>query len=121
MRNGDVRHLRRHMHQIIGHTAGQQLPLRIIDALLERRRSQTLPHAAADLLVHEMRIDHVPAILDDPVVEQTNPAAVDIDLRITRLHGVGDEIWLRARREVADNRESPHAAGRQQVPAVIGE
>jgi hypothetical protein len=49
-------------HQIVRHVAVGELPALIVNAVLEQRPAETLYHAAADLLVDELRIDHGAAV-----------------------------------------------------------
>jgi len=58
----DVRHLGRHRHEVVRHVAVQHLPALVIEAVLEQRGTESLHHAAAYLLVDELRIDHRAAV-----------------------------------------------------------
>src|SRR6185369_17701027 len=64
----DVGHFGGHRHQIVRHVAVGELPALVVDAVLEQCSAQTLHHAAADLLVDELRVDHGAAIFHAPVL-----------------------------------------------------
>jgi len=86
----DVRHLRRHRHQIVGHVAVEHLPALVIEALLEQRRADALHHAAANLFIDQLRIDDGAAVLDAPMVDELDEAGVGVDFEVARLNAVGE-------------------------------
>src|SRR5215831_13666186 len=86
----DVGHLARHGNEVVGHVAVEELTACVIDAMLEQRRTDALHHAAADLLVDQLRVDHGAAVLDAPVLQQPDEAGVGVDLQVARLDAVGE-------------------------------
>ena len=117
----DVRHLGRHRHQVVGHVAVEQLAALVVEAVLEQRAADPLHHAAADLLVDQLRIDHGAAVLHAPVLEQRDEAGVGVDLEIARLDAVGEGERPGARHVVARRHQLGLEAGRQRVGAEIGD
>ena len=117
----DVRHLRRHRHEIVGHVAVEQLAALVIEAVLEQRGADALHHAAAHLLVDQLRIDHGAAVLDAPVLEQLDEAGVGVDLEIARLDAVGEGERPGARHVMARRHQLGLEAGRQGVGAEVGD
>src|SRR4051812_11372986 len=70
VRDDDVGHLECHRHEVVGERAVQELARFVIQALFVKRGADALHHPAADLLVRQEWIDHLPAILDYPVLEE---------------------------------------------------
>ena len=62
--------------------AVQQLALGVVEALLEQRAADALHDAAADLLVHQHRVDDGAAILHHPVLQQLDEAGLGVDLDV---------------------------------------
>ena len=85
MRNFDVGHLGRHRHQVIGKRAVLELSIFAVEALLKECRSQTLHHAAANLLLNEQRINDATAIFDDRELQDLYEAGLDVDLDMAGL------------------------------------
>ena len=121
MADVDVGHLGRHRHQVIRHVAVEQLALRVVDAVLEQRGADPLHHAAADLLVDELRVDHGAAILDHPMAQQLDEPGLGIDFEIGRLDAVGERERVGARHVMAGRHQLGLEAGRQGVGAKIGD
>ena len=117
----DVRHLGGHRHQVVGHVAVEQLAARVIEAVLEQRGADALHHAAADLLVDQLRVDDGAAVLDAPVLQQRHRAGVGVDLEPARLDAVGEGERPGARHVVARRHQLGLEAGRQRVGAEIGD
>ena len=115
----DIGHLRGHRHQIIGHGGVGELAALVINAVLEERRAQPLDHAAADLLVDELRVDDRAAILDHPVLEQADEAGVGIDLQPGALDAICEGEGIFARYEMAHRHHLSLEARRQGVGAEI--
>src|SRR5262249_55896647 len=59
-------------------------------AVLEPRPADPLHHAAANLLVDELRVDDRAAVLHAPVLEQLYDPGVGVDFEVARLHAVGE-------------------------------
>src|SRR6185295_19761787 len=93
----DVGHFRCHRHQIVGHVAIEKLTALVVKALFKQCRADALYHAAADLLVDELRIDDGAAVLHAPMFQKLYEAGVDIDFKIARLDTVGERKWPCAR------------------------
>jgi len=85
MADFDIGHLRRHGNEVVDHVAVEQLAALVIDAVLEQGRADSLHHTAPDLLIDELRVYHGAAILDAPVLKQSDEAAFHIDFEIARL------------------------------------
>src|SRR5262249_45100738 len=111
----DVRHLRRHRHQIVRHGAVGELPTLVIDAMLQQRRADSLDDAAADLLVDELRVDDGAAVLYAPVLQQRDEAGVGVDFEVACLYAVGEGEREGARYIMARGHHLGLEAGRQRV------
>ena len=66
MGDHDVGHLHGHRNEVVGERAIDELASLAVEAFLEEGGAEPLHDAAADLLVHQQRIDDAAAILDDP-------------------------------------------------------
>ena len=115
----DVGHFAGHRHQVIGHVGIGELAALVIDAFLEQRRPEALHHAAADLLVDQLRIDDGAAILHHPVPQQPDKAGIGVDFEPGRLHAVGEGERIFARHEMPGRHQLGLDAGRQRVRPEI--
>ena len=115
MAANDVRELRRHGYEVVGHVGVQHLPLIVVDALFPKRRAESLHHTAANLLVDQERIDHGPAVLDAPVPQQGDEPGLGIDLQIGGLDAVGECEGVLARHVVPGRDELGLESVRQRV------
>ena len=70
---------------------GQELALGVVEAFLVERAADALHHAAADLLVHQHRVDHAPAVLNHPETKDLHKAGFGIDLDVGRHGAVGED------------------------------
>src|SRR6266511_5241374 len=117
----DIRYFGGHRYEIIRYAAVEQLSARVIDAVLVERRADALHHAAANLLVDELWVDHSAAILDAPVLEQRHDPGVGVYFEIARLDAVGESERPGARHVVARRHQFRLEAGRQRVGTEIGD
>src|SRR5262245_48532572 len=60
--------------------------------MLVERTPNALHAAPAYLLVGELRIDHSPAVLRHPVLEQADETRVGIDLHVGAVDAVGEDV-----------------------------
>jgi hypothetical protein len=65
--------------QVVGEVAGQQLPVCVIDEVLQEGAAQPLNQAADRLAVQCQRIDDAADILNDKTVEQFDIARPRVD------------------------------------------
>nr|WP_246788795.1 hypothetical protein [Bradyrhizobium sp. CIR48] len=121
MSDDDVGHLHRHRHEIIGERAVHELTGVAVTAFLEQCRAQPLHDAAAELFVHEHRIDDAATILDDEMLQELNEASLDIHLQRAALDAVGESERIALRREVMAHGELRLRARRQRIGAEIGD
>ena len=77
MADDDVGHLAGHRHEVVGHRAVQELAGLAVAAFLEEGGAEALHDAAADLLVHQERVDDPAAILDDPMLQDAHEAGLE--------------------------------------------
>ena len=120
-RDDDVGHLHRHRNEVVGERAVHELARLAVAAFLEQRRAQSLHDAAAELLVHQHRIDDPAAILDDEMLQHLDEAGLDVDLQRTALDAVGEGERIALWREMMAHGELGLRARRQRVGAEIGD
>ena len=70
--------------------AGQQLPARIVDAVLEQRLAEALCKAAVDLALDDHWVDDGADIVDAPKADDSNLAGVAIDLDLAHMSAVAE-------------------------------
>ena len=121
MGHDDVGHLARHRHQVVGQAAVQQLARAVVQALLVQRAADALHDGAANLLVHQHRVDDAPAIFHRPVFQQLDEAGLGIDLDVGRLHAVREDERVVALRVVARHHQFGREAARQGVGPEVGD
>ena len=97
-----------------------ELSIFAVEALLKECRSQTLHHAAANLLLNEQRINDATAIFNNPELQNLYEAGLGVDLDMAGLNPVGkrerETIWS----EMMGHRELRTDVARQRVGAEIG-
>jgi hypothetical protein len=71
----DRRQLRGGGDQVVHEAPGQQLPLIVVDHLLEERATDALGHAAVHLALHDHRVDDLAAVVRDDVAQQPVPTS----------------------------------------------
>src|SRR5262249_37044189 len=97
-----------------------RLPPRAFDHWSAHRPADPLHHAAANLLVDELRVDDRAAVLHAPVLEQLYDTGVGVDFEVARLHAVGEGERPGARHIVAGRHQLRLEARRQRVRTEIG-
>jgi hypothetical protein len=108
----DVRHFRRHRDQIVGHVAVEHLSALIVQTMLEQRRADALYDAAANLLVHQLRINDGAAIFHAPMLEKFYEAGVGVDFEIAALNAIGEREGPRTRHVMARHHQFRLKSGR---------
>ena len=92
MLDHDIRHFCRHRHDVVGHRGVLKLAGIVIDAMLVQCVAQAVYDRAALLFRDKLRVDHPPAILDQPVVQHLDEAGIAIDLDIGGMRGIRENI-----------------------------
>src|SRR5436190_1657175 len=77
MGDDDVGHLPRHRDEVVGERAVHELAGLAVAAFLEQSRAQSLHDTAAELLVHQHRIDDPATILDDEMLQHLDESGLD--------------------------------------------
>jgi len=62
MHHFNVGHLPGHRHQVVHHRSVEQMAVLVAPTLLEQGTANALHNRAANLLVHQLGIDHAPAV-----------------------------------------------------------
>ena len=117
MLDPDRGHLRRARQPVVGEGRSERLCRLVVGHLLVERGPDPLRGAAEDLAVHDHRIDEDPAILDDHVVEDLDPARLHVHLDDAGVTGVGERPRIAHRPVALGDLESP---GVRVVRQVLG-
>ena len=89
-----------------------QLAGLVVEAVLVERPADALHAAAAHLLVGQLRVDHAPAVLDHPVLQQADEAGVGVDLDMGAVDAVGEDVEIIDQTEASRMRQQGlHAVG----------
>src|SRR6516225_7656303 len=83
--------------RVVGQTAGQELPIRIVDEVFHEGAAEALYRRADHLAMQGQRVDDPTDILDDEVVDHLYRArlGIDGDVRGSRTIGVGEPLIIR--------------------------
>ena len=87
--------------------------------MFEERAADALHDAAADLLVHQLRIDDGAAVFDAPVLKQLDKAGLGVHFHEGCLHAVGERKTVAARRVVARHHQLRLEIHRQRVGTEV--
>ena len=83
--------------RVVGQTAGQELPIRIVDEVFHEGAAEALYSRADHLAMQGQRVDDPANILDDNIVDEVYPTClgIDGDVRGSRTIGIGEPLIIR--------------------------
>ena len=70
--------------RVVHERAGQQLPVLVVDGLLDHRLADALRQPAVDLPFDDERVDQIPGVVDGHEFQQRRLAGLAVDLRASR-------------------------------------
>ena len=87
----DHRHVGHGRQQVVHERGGDRVAVVVVGEVLEQRAADPLHGAAVDLALHDVRVDHRPAVLAHDVAEQRDGAGGRVDLAGAHVGGVGPD------------------------------
>src|SRR5262245_5124682 len=85
----DLRNLGRGRHEVVHERAGEHVAVDVVGGVLVEDLADALRDAAADLAVHDRRVDHPPAVLDHHVARDVDLAGAQVHLDDAGVGGTG--------------------------------